>query len=247
MKWFIIIILITIILFLCMKKSYEGFETPTFDMYVISLKNPERLENIKKQEEKIGKKITIFDAVKGSELDLEVLSKSGTLIEPNNFNNVYNQKKREVGCYLSHYRIYEKIKPNSNYTIVFEDDFEIKTDDFLNNVQNSIDKLDKASIDFDILYLGNHEWNENHGTHIVDNLYKVGNGEGLGGTQGYVVRNKNIKKIINGTKKIDLTIDVKIQKMANDGVINVVSIYPYYVGQGAQPSEIAIAEGFYTL
>lgn len=247
MKWFIIIILIAIVLFLCIKKTYEGFENAQFDMYVITLKNPERIKNIKEQESKIGKRITIFDAVKGDDLDLDELIKSGTLLPNNFFHDPIKQKKREVGCYLSHYRIYEKINPDSNYTIIFEDDFSIKTDNFMNKVKKAIDILDEKGIDFDILFLGNHAHNENHGTPIVDNLYKVGSGESLGGTQGYVVRNKNVKKIINHTKRLDYTIDVKIQRIADDGLINVVSIYPYYVDQGPQPSTIAVSEGFYVL
>ena len=157
----------------------ETFITNKFDIYVISLKNKDRLKNIKEQENKLGVSVEIFDAVKVDDLNLDEFVNNGMLLSKNYFNEKVKQKKREVGCYLSHYYIYKKIKSNDKYTIIFEDDFVIKVDDFIDKVNIAINKINEKNIDFDILFLGNHSHNENHGTPVIDDIYKSGNEEDL--------------------------------------------------------------------
>ena len=235
---YLIIILIVCILFLVNKK--DGFTQNEFHLYVITLKQPNRLDNIKEQQSKIGRDIVMFEGVNGDELD--VFNKDNTNVIINNtFYNNTKKKKRQLGCYLAHFNLYNKIKQDNlyGYTIIFEDDFEIIIDDFLNKVKKIIDSLNSNQIDFDVLFLGNYDYNNNHGNLIMDNIYQVGNGEELHGLQGYVVNNKNIDKIINVTSDISITIDDKIQQLADAKKLNVFSIYPYYVVQGKQPTYIA--------
>jgi GR25 family glycosyltransferase involved in LPS biosynthesis len=233
-----IILLIICLLFISYKKR-EGFDNQ-FVIYVITLKNEDRIINIKVQQEKIDVPIHIFDAVNGNNIDLK---KVDNLKPDNNFIKNEKQKKKEIGCYLSHLNIYKMCK-KSGYTIVFEDDFSIDVDNLIDRINNSIDKLNKANIDFDIMYLGNHPWNESHGNNIIDDLYKVGNNEGLGGTHSYVINNKNIDKIIQEFSIIDRQIDMNIQHLANEGKINVIKTYPYYVTTIESPSTIATGENF---
>jgi len=236
---YLIIIAIILILFLINKK--DGFTQDEFDLYVISMKQQNRLDNIEKQQQHIGKKIIIFDAVNGYELDVVNLKLPNATIDKTFFNNT-KLRKGQMGCYLSHFNLYNTIKQNG-YTIIFEDDFEISTDDFLNKVKHMIETLNKMSIDFDILFLGNLDYNKNHGKLVVDNIYRVGDGENLCGTQGYVVNNKNKDKIISATKNITIAIDNKIQELADLKHLNVFSVYPYIVVQGNQPTTI-INEAF---
>ena len=89
----------------------------------------------------------MFDAVKGSELNIDEHLNNGILSPIHYyFNNDKEHKKRELGCYLSHYNIYKKISTNNNYTIIFEDDFEIKTDNFINKIDIIIDTLNKKNL-----------------------------------------------------------------------------------------------------
>jgi GR25 family glycosyltransferase involved in LPS biosynthesis len=236
MIWFIIILLITVILFLFLKKTrFEGFENH-FDIYVITLKREDRLKNIEKQQQKINIPIQLFDAVKGDNLDL---NKIVNLKKDGHFYENEIQKKREIGCYLSHYNIYKKCK-KTGYTIIFEDDFSIDVDNLIDKIDKSIQKLKNKNVDFDIMYIGNHKWNKKHGSLIIDDLYKIGNNEGLGGTHAYVINNKNIDKIIENTKVIDMAIDVKIQRLADEKKINVIKTYPYYVNTDDLTSTIVI-------
>jgi glycosyl transferase family 25 len=240
MIYYIITLLVIIILFIILKsfKQFEHFDNfENFDIYVITLKNEDRINNINKQQEKIDLPIQIFDAVNGKNLNLNDY-KIGSGFKSNE-----NYRKREVGCYLSHYNIYKKCK-KSGYTIVFEDDFSIDVEKLIEKINNSIKKLKNANIDFDIMFIGNHAWNDKHGNLILDDLYKIGNSEGLGGTHAYVINNKNIDKLINETSNIDEPIDVKIQKMADEGKLNVIKTYPYYVNTIDSPSTIATGENF---
>jgi GR25 family glycosyltransferase involved in LPS biosynthesis len=77
------------------------------DIYVITLKRKERLDNIAEQQSKIPQEIQLFDAVKGDQLDIEQLIKDNLLSPSAGFLHEVSHK-RVVGCYLSHYNIYKE-------------------------------------------------------------------------------------------------------------------------------------------
>ena len=137
----------------------------------------------------------------------------------------------EIGCYLSHLNIYKKIKQDNKkgYTIIFEDDFLVNSDNLLYEVKKIITILNKKNIDFDIIFLGN--LRNNHGKNIQDNIYIIDYGNGLYGTHGYVVNNKNINKIINKTNKIDRPIDIKIQDLSYKKIFKTIVISPNLIVQ----------------
>jgi len=232
MIWYTIILLSVLLFLFFKKKVNENFENE-YSSYVITLKREDRLNNIDEQQKKISVPIKKFDAINGDILELNNVE----LEVRDGLNQNENQKRREIGCYLSHYNIY-KIAKDTGYTIIFEDDFVISVDNLIDKIDESIKKLNKANIDFDIMFLGNHSWNENHGTLIVDNLYKVGKNEGLGGCHGYIINNKNKNKILKNLEIIDDTIDLKIQHVADEGKLNVVSTFPYYVDYNNSKSTI---------
>lgn len=226
------ILLFTVILFIFLKKvRFEGFDN-NFHIYVITLKSQDRINNINHQQKKIDIPIKIFDAVNGNDLNLKDYN-----IEDSNFDKNEGHRKRQVGCYLSHYNIYKQCK-KSGYSIVFEDDFSIDVNDLIGKINSSIEKIKNQKMDFDIMFLGNHLNNNIHGELIIDDLYKIGNNENLEGTQAYVINNKNIDKIIEHTTYIEYPIDVQIQKMADNKKLNVFKTYPYYVNVIDTPSTI---------
>ena len=202
-----------------------------FKLYVITLKHQTRILNINKQQYKINNNIELFDAVNGDVLNEKIINDANITIH-SPVCNMSKSQKRELSCYLSHFSIYKTIMPNNNYSIIFEDDFEILTDKLIDKCNIIIHKLKELNLDFDIIFLGNHSYNNNHGTLVQNNIYKLGNKEGLHGTQGYIVNNNSIHKIIEHTRNVTDPIDIKIQFLANDKKLNVFSIYPYYVGEG---------------
>jgi GR25 family glycosyltransferase involved in LPS biosynthesis len=230
-NYLIILLLLSLIIYLILHKNetFEFFSDElTFDIYAISLGNPDRIKNVEEQQKKLDTKIKVFDAVVGDKLDVNVLIKQKLLIEPNFFNNNVTKKKREIGCYLSHYRIYEKIKEDNKkgYTIVFEDDFQISNENLIKNIQQTIVELNEKQMDFDILYLGNLE--NNHGINVLDNLYDIDLTQNLYGTYAYMINNKNIDKIINGTKTLECPIDNRLQDL---GKTKKIISYLYYPTQ----------------
>jgi GR25 family glycosyltransferase involved in LPS biosynthesis len=187
------------------------------------------MENIKNQQSKINKKITIFDAVNGLKLDLDDLLKKNILSNYSNLSKNKNHAKRQIGCYLSHLSIYKKIKKDNKdgYTIIFEDDFLINSDNLLEAVQKAIQTLNSSYTNFDFLFLGNST--NNYGMNISDNLHYVNPNKNLYGLYGYVVNNKNIDKIINKTKKINHPIDVIIQDLSYDKIFDTYVLYPHLI------------------
>lgn len=213
-------------------KNKEGFNN--IDMYVISLKHTDRLENIKTQENKINEKIEIFDAVKGDTLDIQTLLKTNTITDK--YKNANKKEKRVIGCYLSHLNLLKKIKENNSckYTIIFEDDFDIVISNFCQEVQNIIRKMEKY--DFDLLFLGNLQ--NNKGQHMIDTIYKMNVDENLWGTHGYIVNNKNIDKIIDKVKIMDEPIDNKYEKLGKNNELNIFIVHPTIVNQCGLKSDI---------
>ena len=227
-----LIIIIVIFAFLEPKFYIELFEdSNNIDLYVITLGKEERLENIKNQQKKINNKIQIFDVVYGLKLDLNDLKNSNILSNENTLSKDYKRKMGEIGCYLSHLNIYKKIKEDkkNGYTIIFEDDFLIKSDDLINDAKKAIDILNSKNIDFDFLFLGNLK--DNHGENIADNLYYIYKNINLYGTHGYIINNKNIDKIIDKLNIIKQPIDNSIEDLSYNMLFNTIVIYPNLVIQ----------------
>ena len=215
------------------REGFDNIENDSIKMYVISLRREDRLKNIAEQQRKIDVDIEIFDAVKGDQLNIDKLMDDGIISR--GWENGPSFKKREIGCYLSHFYIYNKIVANKlpGYTIIFEDDFKIESDNFMDDVKKAIN-ITKG--EFDLLYLGNH--NSNHGELYSDNIYNVNKEETLIGTHCYIVNNKHIGKIIQETEDVDMAIDIKLNDLSQKGKLIILVMYPTIVSQGAETSNI---------
>lgn len=113
--------------------------------YVINLKRrPDRFELFKKNYPLDITQIIRFDAIDGKLLDNI----------PEHFKNL---KKSEVGCFLSHLLLWQKIlkTSDSEYNVIFEDD-PIFSENFYEEFKN----LQTMNIDFNILYIGG-RWIDN--------------------------------------------------------------------------------------
>lgn len=223
------------------------------DYYVITMKNPERLENIEKQSDKLKTQgtpvqIQIVDGVVGVDLNLD------ELIEQKKLSSEYkdsrgqgNKKKREIGCYMSFLKIYDMIqeKGNSGYSVIFEDDFDIHSDHFLKEIHESIGYLKINNLDFDILYLGVQGYlgpeGNNHGELVDKNLYEIDKKNDLYGCYGMLINNKNIGKIINHMKYIKQAIDVEFTQLCHSEKLKAYVIYPHIVNPQIGKFETTIA------
>jgi GR25 family glycosyltransferase involved in LPS biosynthesis len=84
------------------------------------MSQPDRLRNIEIQSEKLGNNIINVDAVVGKTIDLDDLIKRGVLTsnvydnKGDMFTRVFEKRKNEIGCYLSHLKTYDLIRDSNN-------------------------------------------------------------------------------------------------------------------------------------
>jgi GR25 family glycosyltransferase involved in LPS biosynthesis len=111
---------------------------------------------------KLNKDIKIFEAIK-------ITNTTNILYYDKNIKFNFTYKFiNEVGCYLSHLLLIKSlINSKYKYSVIFEDDFYIKNNNFENELNKILNKLSS----FDILYLGNSH--NNHGSHYIDNIYNI--------------------------------------------------------------------------
>jgi GR25 family glycosyltransferase involved in LPS biosynthesis len=244
----------------------ENYEQPNnfsvnqnINYYVITMKKKERMDNIHLQLEKLKTQGTpihleIIDAVVGLNLDLTKLLDENILSHV--FKSGYPQTndniiKREIGCYMSHLKIYELIKNNMNmnnkhYSVIFEDDIDIVSTNFLKEIEVSINFLNNHKLDFDVIYLGT--LNQNHGESLnKQNLYKIDKNNALHGTHGMLINNKNINKLLNLLKPIKLAIDNEYSELIKTDKINAYVIYPHIVNQQVENLKSTIILENFTL
>lgn len=235
------------------KESFESEirEFPSIDIYIITMKTPERLQNIQKQIKKMGIEgnknihVELIDAVVGSNLDINLLIQEKKL-DPQykGTGDIHSKKgKNEVGCYLSHLKCYYKIlrNPNTKYTLILEDDFDIIPEYFTNVLYDTLWNLEHKTMDFDMVYLGTHE--QNHGKPIDGNLYEIDREKNLYGTHAILYKNKNISKLISNTQFIQRPIDVQLQELSYAHTIISYCTYPVLVNflVNQLPSTIQVA------
>jgi GR25 family glycosyltransferase involved in LPS biosynthesis len=217
----LIIILIIIKVIIQTKNIKEGFSN--ISCMVITLGNIDRLKNIEEQQNKNNIYIQKIDAVNGSLLNQDDLIRDNILDV--RFKEGTSKRKNEIGCYLSHLKIYKTVL-NSNkvdgITIVLEDDFIINTNNFYESIENIINEL--RDIDYDIVYLGNTFGNA--GEQYKNNIYYVDKNNKILGTYGYLINNKNAKKIYELTKFVDTQIDEKINNLIKENKLNAFIVKP---------------------
>jgi len=232
----IILILILIIFYinnqLNKKDAFVNLEQlDQFDYYAISIGSPARLDNIRDHAKKNNIDIKIFNGFFGDKLDLEDMINKKKLKKE--FVSDTKQRKREIGCYLSHTTLYNDIRLNPNkkkYSVIFEDDFDIDTSEyvFINYINNIIKDIE--SYDFDIIYLGNLYLN--HGNLLANNIYYPDPKKDLLCLHGYIINNKNINKFTTPEMMfIDDPIDDKINKLIKNKKLNALVIYPAIIHQ----------------
>jgi GR25 family glycosyltransferase involved in LPS biosynthesis len=176
------------------------------DYYVISLKGrDDRIQNIKNQQQKINTTINVFEAVNGDEIDMNNVSNQ---IVADSFKEDSKHRKREIGCFLSHYYILKLIESNNSsdgYTVIFEDDFDIIIDDFHKKIKNTLESM--SQYEFDLLYI--ETLSNNIGEPLIKDVCNIDWNKDFYGTQAYIVKNSSIARLLEATWIVDRPIDHK--------------------------------------
>jgi GR25 family glycosyltransferase involved in LPS biosynthesis len=197
-----------------------------FNYYVIHCKdNIQRFLNIKKMETKLEQPIEIFYGIDGN----NIIDNNIKIFDKNLNLNVLFDYKTQLGCYLSHYLLTKQIEENNqhyDYTVIFEDDFEIIVD----NLHDKIIKLlDSINLDFDYLFLGTEA--QKPGEKYLHNVFHINKNFKIFGFQGYIIKNKNIHNILSKLKNIIYEVDIQIFKEIRMGGLTGLMVYPNYINQ----------------
>lgn len=209
----------------------ETFSNTKSDIecYVIHMvKSADRIPNIETQIKKINYPVHLFTATDGKTLDLQKLIQSG-FIDQKYYDRIKNPSV--YGCYMSHYKLIEMLKNNhkSKYSIIFEDDFSIVSENFTDQVNKIVKQLEDKKYDFDIILLGSEGQHE--GQEIVSNVFDYGKDGHTYCLHGYLVNNKNLNKIYNVISYVDEAIDWKVTLAAKKGLLNLLIVKPDLVKQ----------------
>lgn len=198
-------------------------------VYIINLKKDiEKKEYMLDLVKKYFSNYSIFEAVYGKELSTEY---TNNLLD---FTKMQKYLKRnltagEVGCSLSHIKIYEDmINNDTEKALILEDDIS-----FDNNLLEIINNIEKLDLNWDIILLGHHTyfsrdvdtltsfWSKKH---KLSNLYNLRRPSELGyGTYGYLISRNGAIKLVNELEKFYKPID---HYTGNDNYTNLYIITP---------------------
>jgi GR25 family glycosyltransferase involved in LPS biosynthesis len=195
----ILYLLILVLLYITINKFNEFFENE-IPVYLVSLeKDFERRINLLKYvtpneySSVDGSKLLPLDKLKQN----NIIAKEGT----------EGIKAGEIGCYMSHYNILNKIKNyNHDYSIVIEDDVEF---DINKNINIIKDIVNNAPSDWEIIFIGHNYYNETEEKkHHTFNEYTFKRISLVFGAQSYIVKNSAIPLKIQQLLPIKDPIDI---------------------------------------
>ncbi|KAK0421217.1 hypothetical protein QR680_015119 [Steinernema hermaphroditum] len=176
------------------RKSLLGFDK----IYLINLRRrPERLKKMSAILNLLGIEYTYWEATDGQRLDKDGYAKEIRILP--GYEDPYHKrtlKKGEIGCFLSHYRIWKDVvEKGYKRVLVFEDDLR-----FLENgtqrLLETMEDIDAHQTEWDLIYLGRKKmaldgeelWVESH-RHLSTVGYSYW-------TLGYALNHSGAKKLI---------------------------------------------------
>lgn len=174
-------------------------------IYVINLKKSTERKKYLIEEFKRHKieNYTFIEAVNGYDLNLEELKNNNII------SNNCGLKRGEIGCSLSHYKIYEEtLKNDAEINLILEDDvffvdgFNIKFNIIMNRIKN---------MNWDIFYLGINCYTDccKEGEYIGNKIHGIYCPKHVvSGTHGYLIKKQSIKKIMDCFFPINMAVDL---------------------------------------
>ncbi|XP_055383197.1 glycosyltransferase 25 family member-like [Condylostylus longicornis] len=141
-------------------KEFVQYPEPnklSFDhIYMINLnRRPERKHKMELQFREMGLIVERFEATDGREIKFDDLESMGVKILPNYEDPILRRKIKigEIGCFLSHYKIWEKIiELGQKEVLIFEDD--VRFFPFFRTKAFHLIEEARKTANWDILYLG---------------------------------------------------------------------------------------------
>lgn len=110
---------------------------------VISLKNSTRRENIAKRLSGLGLDFTFFDATDGKKLPTSVLESVDYDFYPKHYLSPKPLTLGEIGCAISHIKVYEHMVENNIESAIILEDDAIVSQHFKEIVEDTLNKINK--------------------------------------------------------------------------------------------------------
>ena len=205
-------------------------------IFAISLaRDAERRSRMIARLEELGAEYEIVDAVDGRKLDLSELGtrlrqdkarkKQGRVLSP-----------AEVGCYLSHYSVWERIAAENIPAAIVAEDDAVFTADFSRVVAAAAD----IPHEWDVIHLRPNPRKKKETTLFqIDDSYSVCRMKGrVVLAIGYLVSAAGAKKLLSQLREINDTLDWALSAYWNTG-IKFYAVCPHVVNFGGGPSNIA--------
>ncbi|XP_023930277.1 procollagen galactosyltransferase 1 isoform X1 [Lingula anatina] len=181
-------------------KKHPPQEMLGFDqIYMINLvRRPERRERMVASLDELGLKVKIVDAVDGKELNQTYLDSLGvSMLE--GFLEPYHKRPLtmgEIGCFLSHYFIWEDAaKNNYQKVLVFEDDVRFEPF-FVTKLQSLLKEIEDNKLEWELIYLGRKRmWHADEPP--VDGFQSLVWADYSYWTLSYMVSQQGVKKLLD--------------------------------------------------
>jgi glycosyl transferase family 25 len=212
------------------KETFDQLSELSYFVIHMSSKT-ERKENIKKQEERLGKPIQHFESIVGK----DYINSNLNELNPDIINHWGKDRSSgELGCYLSHLMLLKQIadKSTDGYSIIFEDDFDIVVPNLDEKIKGYVESLRNDNRDFDLIFLGRCCWN--NGSEYKEELREIKNLNDdvvIMCTHAYVIKNSSAKKFYEYLLDVEIALDHIYNKIIKEGKMKAYTIDPPIVNQ----------------
>ncbi|CAL7944133.1 unnamed protein product [Xylocopa violacea] len=181
--------------------QYPAEDTLLVDnIYMINLvRRPDRRDRMHKLFKELGIRAETIDAVDGRALNQSVLKELGIEMLPE-YTDPYHKRSMtmgEIGCFLSHYGIWNKvIENNFGSSIILEDDVHFEPF-FRQKVNYILTELNDLQLEWDLVYLGRKRLVEDTESWIHGSKYLVRAAYSYW-TLGYILSASGARKLVEG-------------------------------------------------
>ncbi|XP_023300463.2 glycosyltransferase 25 family member [Lucilia cuprina] len=166
-------------------------------IYMINLeRRPERREKMEKLFNVLGLDVEYFPAVDGQKLNHHILKEMGIKFLPG-YEDPYHHRPMtmgEIGCFLSHYKIWEKmVEEKQEQVLILEDD--IRFEPYFKDKAESVMEQIRNVIEYDLVYFGRKRLKEESEPWVANTENLVHAGYSYW-TLGYVISLKGAEKLL---------------------------------------------------
>lgn len=235
----IILLTVTLLVFLVSASEPKVPLANNFQTFVINMrKNKDRMDHFNKQYKKSDlaeRPWNRVEAVNGYEITADDMKE---LVSPKvwiGLDHLTKTKKRMgdgqlthgmIGCYMSHYAIYEQmVRDGLEYAVIFEDDARIHPKIYKQLIKSIVEKEGRFPDDWDVILLG-------HWCKMCQSSFspEIGVAKYFWGLHGYMVSQKGAQKLLQHREpEITMQIDHYMSYLSQKNLLNIYAIHPSYV------------------